>query len=391
MTIIHGNIVTPDRIIENGSLVIGDGRIIGVEETLITLPEHEVYNHCGNWITPGLIDIHVHGGGGADFMDATTEAYLTILNTHARYGTTAIMPTTLTATNEDLKRSINAYKAADQQNRSGAKMIGMHLEGPYFSPLQAGAQDPRFIRNPNPEEYEPILENYDVIKRWSAAPELTGSLQFARTLRDRGILVSIAHTDSVYEEVEEAFEAGFTLMTHLYSAMTTVHRRGVYRHAGTVEAAYLIDEMDVEIIADGIHLPPPLLRLITKFKNNDRIALVTDAMRGAGMPEGEYMLGHIESGMKVIVEDGVAKLPDRTAFAGSVATADRLVRNMVQKAGLSMVDAVKMMTVNPARIMNLHNQGALREGFTADVAVFNQSLNVIHTIIDGKTVYITNQ
>ena len=192
----------------------------------------------------------------------------------------------------------------------------------------------------------------------------------------------------IYEEVLEAFNNGYTLITHLYSAMSGVTRRNAYRYAGVIESAYIIDEMDVEIIADGIHLPPPLLKLVYKIKGADRIALITDAMRAAGMEEGESILGSVKHGLKVIVEDGVAKLPDRTAFAGSVATADRLVRTMVSMADVPLIDAIKMITATPARILGIsHKKGSLAAGKDADIVIFDDNINIETTIIKGRVVY----
>ena len=231
--------------------------------------------------------------------------------------------------------------------------MGMHLEGPYFAMNQRGAQDPRYIRNPDPAEYKEILARSSSIKRWSAAPELKGAIEFGRYIQTKDILPAMAHTDAIYEEAYEAFKAGYSLATHLYSAMSGVTRRNAFRYAGVIEAAFLTDDMDVEIIADGVHLPAPLLKLVYKIKGAGRTALITDAMRAAGMPEGESVLGNINDGIKVIVEDGVAKLPDRTSFAGSVATADRLVRTMINMAELPLEKAIQMITATPARIMGL--------------------------------------
>jgi N-acetylglucosamine-6-phosphate deacetylase len=220
------------------------------------------------------------------------------------------------------------------------------------------------------------------------APELPGALEFARVLKERGIVTAVAHSDAIYEEVVEAFDAGFSLATHLYSGMSSITRRNAYRFAGVVEAAYLIDDMDVEIIADGVHLPKSLLQFVYKFKGPDRTALCTDSMRGAGMPDGESILGSLEKGQKVIIEDGVAKLPDRTAFAGSVATTDRLVRTMVQLAEVPLVDAVKMMTLTPARIMKIDGaKGSIEVGKDADFVIFGENIDVSHTIIEGKVIY----
>jgi N-acetylglucosamine-6-phosphate deacetylase len=275
-------------------------------------------------------------------MDGTVEAFLGVAETHAKHGTTAMVPTTLTSTNDELLVTFETYKRAKKLNTKGAKFIGIHLEGPYLSSRQCGAQDPKYLRNPKAEDYNAILKASQDIVRWSVAPELEGSIELGKVLKESHILPSIGHTDAIYEEVVKAYKAGYTHMTHLYSAMSSVTRKNAYRYAGAVEAAYLIDDMTVEIIADGIHLPQALLQFVYKFKGADKTALCTDSMRGAGMPDGEYILGSLKNGHKVIVENGVAKLPDRSAFAGSVATTDRLVRTMIQVANVSLIDAIKM-------------------------------------------------
>ncbi|HZY37715.1 MAG TPA: N-acetylglucosamine-6-phosphate deacetylase [Mucilaginibacter sp.] len=388
LKIFNGQVITPSGIIKDGSVLIAEGRIIGVGGNSIDSPAAIGIDAGGNYISPGFIDIHVHGGGGHDFMDNTVDAFLGIAKLHARYGTTSMLPTTLTSSRADLVETLKTYELAEKNNSHGAQFIGMHLEGPYFALNQAGAQDTRYIRNPDPAEYHELLSAFHCIKRWSAAPELPGALEFGISVTSAGVLASMAHTDAIYEEVLAGFENGYTLATHLYSGMNGVIRRNAFRYAGAVEAAYLIDEMDVEIIADGIHLPAPLLKLVYKIKGAEKTALITDAMRGAGMPPGESILGGLKNGIKVIVEDHVAKLPDRSAFAGSVATFDRLVRNIVFMAGVPLIDAVKMATATPARIMKINNKkGSIAVGMDADIVIFDGEINVKTTIIKGQVVY----
>ena len=227
-----------------------------------------------------------------------------------------------------------------------------------------------------------------MIKRWSAAPELKGAIEFGKYVTSKGVLAAIAHTDAIYEEVLEAFENGYSLATHLYSGMSGVMRRNAFRYAGVIESAFLIDKMDVEIIADGIHLPAPLLKLVYKIKGPGKIALITDAMRAAGMPPGESILGSKKNGLKVIVEDDVAKLPDRSCFAGSVATANRLVRTMVTMADVPLLEAVQMATITPAAIMKIADKkGSLVAGKDADLVIFDEGINIEMTIIKGNVVY----
>lgn len=386
----NGKIIFPDRIEKNLSIVCEHGKITDIlNPGEIVRTDGEIVIDAGNkYVSSGFIDIHTHGGGGHDFMDGTAEAYLGAAETHARHGTTALLPTTLASTFEELMKTFSTYKEAVKQNRKGARFLGLHLEGPYFSYNQRGAQDPKYLRNPEPEEYHKILAASDDIVRWSLAPELPGALAFGKVLAERNILTAVAHSDAIYEEVADAFDVGFSLATHLYSGMSTVTRRNAFRYAGVVEAAYLIDGMDVEIIADGVHLPKPLLQFVYKFKGPDKTALCTDSMRGAGMPDGESVLGSLDKGQRVIIEDGVAKLPDRTAFAGSVATTDRLVRTMINIAEVPLVEAIRMMTLTPARIMKIDGwKGSVQKGKDADFVIFDDNINVSHTILEGNVIY----
>jgi N-acetylglucosamine-6-phosphate deacetylase len=387
--IANGIILTPYRQITGGCVVIEGGIITGIHESDVEVPDAVTIDAQGKFVSPGFIDLHVHGGGGHDFMDGTEEAFLEIARTHASFGTTSMNPTALTAGKEELLRTLSAYEKVRGKNDAGATFVGMHLEGPYFAQSQRGAQDARFIRDPDPEEYEEILENHgSSIARWSAAPELPGAIPFGRRLREKNILAAVAHTDAIYEEVLEAYENGYTLATHLYSAMSGVTRRNAYRFAGTVESAFLLD-MDVEIIADGAHLPPALLKLVYKIKGASRTALITDAVRPAGTDVRESIIGSLTGGMPVIVEDGVAKLPDRSSFAGSVATMDRLVRNMVRLADVPLIDSVRMASTTPARILGLNDRkGSIAIGKDADIVIFDTDINVSLTMVRGKIVHV---
>ena len=390
--IFNGKIITPDKIIDGGSILIKSNIIAAVSNGNIEVADAIEIDAQGKYISPGFIDIHVHGGGGYDFMDGNETAFLKIAETHAKYGTTSMLPTSLTSTKEEILRILGVYEGANRNNKNGAQFLGMHLEGPYIAMNQKGAQDPRYIRDPLPEEYEEILTKFSCIKRWSAAPELKGAIEFGRYVKSKGVLPALAHTDAIYEEVVKAFENGYTLATHLYSAMSGVTRRNSFRFAGVVESAFIIDDMDVEIIADGVHLPAPLLKLVYKIKGADRTALITDAIRPAGTDVTESILGSIDNGIKVIIEDGVAKLPDRLSFAGSIATADRLVRSMINLADVSLEDAIKMISATPARILGvLDKKGTLTAGKDADIIIFDNNINISLTMVNGRIVYHNNQ
>lgn len=387
--IINGNIITPSRIIERGCVLIADGKIVDVLNNTPTLAEGvNIIDAKGNFVSPGFIDLHTHGAGGADFMDGSVEAFLTVARMHATHGTTLLYPTTLTSSNQVLFDTFDIYHDAQKRNINGAQLGGLHLEGPYFSPEQGGAQDKSHLRTPKPEEYMEILNRTDSIARWSLAPELPGSEEFIKVLCERGILVAAAHTNATFEEMQQAYEHGMTHLTHFYSCMSTVTRRNAYRYAGVLEFGYYEDNVTIEIIADGIHVPSSLLKLVTKIKGPERIALITDSMRAAGMPEGKSILGSLTEGQEVIVEDGVAKLLDRSAFAGSVATADRLVRTVIREGNVTLFDAVRMMTETPAHIMHAdQHKGSIKKGMDADLVIFDNNINIQRTIINGTTIY----
>jgi len=388
LKIYNGQIITPYRTFPQGTIIVKDGIITSISDKNTTVPGAVEIDAKGKYIAPGFIDLHVHGGGGHDFLDNTEEAFLKAAEMHAKHGTTSMLPTTLAGDMNELYGVLSLYDQANQHNSKGSQFLGIHLEGPYFAKSQAGAQNPDYIKNPDPKEYKDILSRFPFIKRWSAAPELDGAMEFGQYIVSNGIVASIGHTDAIYEDTLRAFENGYSLITHLYSCMPGVTRRNAYRYAGVIEGAYLIDEMNVEIIADGIHLPASLLKLVYKIKGPSRIALITDSMRGAGMPDGESILGSLSKGMKVLLEDGVAKLLDRSAFAGSVATTDRLVRNMINLAGATINEAVQMASTTPATIMGISDRkGSLNTGKDADIVIFDENIQIDKTIIGGNIVY----
>ena len=387
MIIKNGNVITQERIIYGSGIVIEDNKIAKIfgGDELLEQDDCIIVDAKGNYISPGFIDIHTHGGGGHDFMDGTKDSIIEAAKAHMNYGTTSIIPTTMTSTKESLFNTFDNIKEIKNSYYKGPNILGLHLEGPYFSEEQKGAQDSKYIKDPDPNEYLEILNYSNDIVRWTIAPERKGAIELGRELISRGIKCSIGHSNAVYEQVLEAYENGYNLITHFYSGMSMVRRINMYRYPGVVESGYLIDDMYVEVIADGMHLPASLLKLIYKIKGPDRICLVTDSMRGAGMPEGEYVLGNIETGQKVVVEDGVAKLLTRDAFAGSVATADRLVRNMIKLADVPLHEAVKMMTFNPAKVMGIEKaKGSITIGKDADIVIFNNNIDIKAVIVGGK-------
>lgn len=382
----NGRVILGNTFAQEGTAVYTkDDRILAV--TCEELEFDIGHDAEGRYISPGFIDMHVHGGNGYDLRKGELEAFLEVSKLHACHGTTVMLPTGSSASIESyikMFEAMDAYNRVNAEQAVGAHMPGLHLEGPYFSPIQAGAQQARYMTPPKPEDYRYILEHYgDKLIRWSSAPELPGSREFAAALREAGVVAAIGHSDADYDCVMEAYDWGYGLVTHFYSGCSTVHRKNAYRYAGIVEAAYMIDGMDVEIIADGKHLPPSLLQFVVKFKGVDRIALVTDAIPCAGLPDGSEKLFENPN---FIIEDGVAKLPDRSAFAGSVCTTDKLVRNMMELAGVSLPDAVRMATANPARMVKLRDRGYIREGGYADIILFDEDIHVSLTMVNGKVV-----
>lgn len=386
----NGRVITPDSTI-NGYILYEDGVITEIGAGECSCEADEDIDAHGHYVSPGFIDIHTHGAGGADFMDGTVEAFLTASRMQASHGATLVFPTTLTSSNEILFETFETYEKACEMNTEGAAFGGLHLEGPYFNPKQAGAQDPRYLRNPQPEDYLEILSRSNHIARWSFSPELDGAPEFAAELSMRGIIASAGHTDATFEQCDAAYRSGTSLITHFYSCISTIVRKNSYRTAGVMEYGYYQDGMAVEIIADGHHVPSSLLHVIVKVKGLDNVVLVTDSMRGAGMPEGPSILGGLADGQECKIENGVAKLLDGSGFAGSVCTADRLVRTMITIGGVTMEQAVKMASANPARVMGiLDRKGTLEIGKDADIVIFDDNVNVAATIVRGRKVF-TNE
>ena len=385
---LKGNIITPFRVIENGEVCYCGDKITYVGKAQNNDSLYTVKDYGNNYISPGFIDIHIHGGGGYDFMLGTEEAFLGAAEFHAKHGTTVLLPTSMCCLDDELFAYFDAFKKVKNVKTNGAQMPGLHLEGPYFSDAQKGAQDPRYILKPTKEHYEKLLEKCPDIIRWSVAAEVEGGYELGRALKERDIVASIGHSNAKLEEALEAYENGYTLLTHFYSGMSALVREKSYRFPGLIESGYMLDAFDVEIIADARHLPASLLKYIYQAKGASRIALITDSTAGAGLAEGTvFKLGTATNGTDAIIEDEVAKLLDRSAFAGSAATTDRLVRNMIKYANAGVVDAVRMMTATPARIMNFKNKGILTAGNDSDIVVFNDNVDIQATIIGGRTVY----
>jgi N-acetylglucosamine-6-phosphate deacetylase len=378
-----GSVITENGIFKK-DVLIANGKIEAVIEPDIPSIDYKVLDCTGMHISPGFVEIHSHGGGGSDYMDEEGDTYKNALSLHVKHGTTSVMPTTLSAGTDGILKAIDNYLIAEQDKSLPVNLIGIHMEGPYVSINQAGAQRQENIRVFDEKEYRLLYErSRGRIKRWSVAPEVDGAKEFADFADKNGITLSIAHSDADFDTVVKAFHWGFHHVTHLYSGMSSIVRKEGFRIAGVVEAAYYLDDMNVEIIADGCHLPHSLLKLAVKSKGTDHVALITDSMRAAGQESGESYLGSKDEPMPVVIEKGVAMLLTHDAFGGSIATSDRLVRTMLS-AGISLFDAVKMATVSPLKMMNLDlKKGVIKEGYDADIVVFDDNVNVKHVFVNG--------
>lgn len=396
----NGRVITPVRSIEDGAVLIEGGSIVAVGrgEELNAPDDAQIIDARGAYIAPGFIETHVHGGGGGDVMSGNVEEIVTCAATCARGGVTSFLPTTLTAPIDVIDRVLDACEEAAATPYEGAEIVGVHIEGPYLNKGKIGAQNPAYAKDPDLEEFIPVLDRHHIIRRVSAACELPGALELGQELRRRGIIASIAHTEATFHDVLRAVENGYTHATHMFNSMSRAEKRGAYRIPGAVEAVLTLDEITAELIADGHHIAPTMLKMVTKAKGLHQVCLTTDAMKAAGLGPGEYEL----FGLDVVVEDSmapefeqpprpgnyVAKLTNRTSFASSVATMDQVVRTMVELVGLSVADAVNLATAVPARIHGLsRSRGMLAPGMAANVVLFDDNIEIQATMVQGRVVY----
>jgi N-acetylglucosamine-6-phosphate deacetylase len=387
--ILNGNVLAPQGLQKNVAIFFCDGKIIDVTDKNFELPNDEnisaeVIDAKGAYVIPGGIELHAHGGGGRDFMEGSEEAFRTAVNTHLRYGTTAIFPTLSASSTEMI---LDAAATTERLMAEGdSPIMGLHLEGPYFNLDMAGAQMPEYVRIPEKDEYASILEQTSCIKRWDAAPELPNAMDFARYITSQGVLASVGHTAADFDTISAARNAGYSHATHLYNAMTGVHKRGEYKCEGTIESLLYYDNFTVELIADGIHVPPAILRYVHKIKGTERMCLITDALAVMAADNASAF------DPRVIIEDGVCKLSDRSALAGSIATMDRLIRTAVTQAEIPFVDVVRMTSETPARIMGIYDRkGSLERGKDADIVLMDSSLELCGVWSMGKLVEGTSR
>lgn len=377
--------IKSSKIISEGRIFPGyiyydSGKITAVTDA--ELPFDEEYDTKDNYVSAGFIDIHTHGGGGYPF-EGSVDDIVNGVNFHLTHGTTSICPTISAAPIDDMRRSLENVRRAMSDVRVLANIIGAHLEGPYLSLAQTGAQAGACITFPIENDYIPIVNEYkDALARWTYAPEHDDGAKFAQCMRKAGVVTSAGHTNATYADMKAALDAGCALVTHLYSCTSTVTRKQGFRSLGVIESTFLEDGIVAEIIADGKHLPPELIRMIYKIKGNDGVVAVTDSLSLAGTDVKSGRMSQTD----FIIEDGVCKLLDRSAFAGSIATADTLLRVLTREACIPIADAIKLITVNPAKVMGLSDKGELTPGKDADIVVFDDDVRIKAVFVGGEKV-----
>lgn len=385
----NAKIMTPGGIIQNGYLLIENGKIssIGKMDNMNLNTEDKLIDANGKWLLPGFIDLHCHGAMGSDVMDGSLSDIGTIAKYHATGGTTAFLPTTASSSLENILNALNIIREAKTKVLIGSAVLGAHIEGPFFNYSKRGCHLPIYVRNPRPIEYERILEYADSIVSMTLAPEIDGAEGLMKALVENDIIVSLGHSEATYDDVLKAIECGATHVTHLYCAMSTIMKNGPARIIGLVESALLLDELTTEVIADGKHLPPELLKMVIKAKGVDKLCVVTDAMRGAGMPPGVYTFGP-KDGQPAIVQDGMAIMPDRTGYASSVVRMNDLVKTLIGPVDIPLSSAVKMASAIPAKIIGMENvMGSIEIGKNANVIIADDEIEIHKTIVNGLMVF----
>lgn len=376
---VNGRILTPKGWLDGGSIVTDGNRIRCVSNIDLHVVGAEIIDVNGGYIVPGGIDMHTHGGGGRDFIEGCEDAFREAVSAHLKHGTTSIYPTLSSSTIPTIEAACNVCEKLMAEENS--PVLGLHIEGSYINPKEAGAQNPVLIKAPVIYEYETLLSKYKCIKRWDEAPELPGSVRFIKTCNMHGVLTALTCTRATYKDVVEAHKAGMTHAAHFYNAMPVVYKEHEFKVPGTVESVYAMQDMTVEVIADGLHVPPVMLKVLHKIKGVERTALITDSLAYAASE------GDVSAEPRVIMEDGVCKLADRSALAGSIATMDTLIRTCIQKANIPMEDVFRMASETPAKIMGVFDRkGSIEEGKDADIIVFDRDINLTYVMQMGNEV-----
>lgn len=384
----NGQVVLPDRVEANGSVLLDGGKIAAVNAPCPG--DAQQVDAAGGYILAGFVDLHVHGGGDWDFMDGAPEAFPAVARAHCAHGTTALCPTTMTCPDALLEKTIDMFLEADKTPEGGAELLGLHLEGPYFSAASKGAQPIQQQRIPCREDLERILRRAKgTILRWDGAPELPNMELFAQVMAENGVMASLAHSAATATQAMAAYDWGFSHVTHFYNACTTFHKVDGIVHSGIVEATYLRDDVTIELIGDGRHIPKESMLLALRIKGPDNIALITDAMRAAGVDCQTSVLGARTTGVPVVIKDNVAQLTDLSSYAGSIATMDRCLRTAYRDYGIPLWQVSRMLSLTPARLCGVQDRkGSLEKGKDADVVVMTKDLQVQRVYARGTLGYI---
>ncbi len=389
MRIISGTVITENEILENCPLTLGGDTISAIGEDSA---DEDVIDATGLYVCPGLVDMHTHGGFGGDFMDAEDEAFEKAMAFHSHYGTTSIVPTSVTAPVDQITEMLTFVRKFKAMEDTPCRILGAHIEGPYLSLKHKGAQHEEFLRIPERDSYDFILDNADCIKTVTIAPELPGSVEMTRKMREKGIVVCGGHDDGIKEEIMPVIEAGLSHGTHHWCTMSGVVMRNGVRSVGLCELTLIDDRLTLEFIGDNHHITPDMVKLLCKCKTPDKICIVSDCLRAGGMPSDGalYILGtkHDKNAQKFLVSDGVARLPDGSRLAGSIQPLSQMVKNLVVDAGVPLINAIRMASLTPATIIGEGNRiGSIEKGKLADIMLMDKDFQVKMTIKGGKIVY----
>jgi N-acetylglucosamine-6-phosphate deacetylase len=379
--ITNSRVVTPQGILDNATLFVEQGRIAEITQGHAPAPSRaRPFDARGNLVLPGLIDVHIHGGKGHDVMDGTVSALHGLASHLAAHGVTGFLATTVTASQADTLAAATVVRTTRQQPSPGARLLGMHIEGPYLNPLRPGAQDVSHIRLPSISEMRDVIAaSGDCVRLVTLAPEMAGAFDLAAELRQRGVIASMGHSDATYEQALAAIKAGFTHVTHLFNAMRPFH----HREPGIIGAALLNQQVVTEIIADGLHVHPAAARLVVQARGSRNVSLVTDAIGATGLPYGCYRM----SGQDIWTSAGGAHTASG-ALAGSMITLETGLRNMAAWTGLPLHEAAAMASLNQARELGLASHtGSLEAGKDADLFMCTPTFDVLATFVGGRMVY----
>jgi len=380
-------VYTPDMVVEDGVVVLRNGRVSYVGRRVEEADGVELLDFPDCICAPGFIDLHVHGGGGCDFADGEPDAFRTICRYHATGGTTSLLATIWASPIDHTFKVLETSRRCMGEAGRGAELLGVHLEGPFLNPEKHGAHSAEYLKTPGRELVEAFLEYVDVVKRVTLAPELEGGVEAVKAFSSSGVMVSIGHSTAPYDVVEEAYSAGLSHATHLYNALGTAFKRGVYRIPGALESVLALDGITGELIADGVHVHPALIEVAVKVKGYEKLCLVTDAMRAAGMPDGVYKLGSPLYAPDAVVKNGISYTRDMKALASTTIRMIDAVKLMV-RLGHPLKRVLSMASSVPARLIGVsRRKGCLRPGFDGDLVVLDERLNVMLTVVKGQVVY----